>query len=374
MELSIETVRSKSALKEFIYLPRNTPNGRNNWVPPIWSDEFAFHDPKANPTLHDCITERWLVRRNGRAVGRVMGIIHKGYNSTHKERTGRFYALECVEDPAVSSLLLSTVEKWARDHGMENIIGPFGFSDKDPEGIQIEGFEHRPVVATATNAPFLESLIQRGGYLKFKDCLVYRLDVPDETPELYTKVAERVIRQYGLKSLEFTSRIQLRKQVIPVFRLLNEAYRNIYGFVPLSEAEMKKLRDTYLPILNPRYVKMLVDTSGTPAAFVIAVPDFSEGLQKANGNLLPFGFLKIFSSMRRTRQLDLLLGAVRPDLQGKGLTAALAVMLFRDARKGGFAFMDSHLVLESNTRMRAELERIGGYCYKRYRIFEKKLV
>ncbi|MFM7725121.1 MAG: hypothetical protein ACKO7B_00330, partial [Flavobacteriales bacterium] len=195
-----------------------------------------------------------------------------------------------------------------------------------------------------------------------------------ETPELYTKVAERVIRQYGLKSLEFTTRIQLRKQVIPVFRLLNEAYRNIYGFVPLSEAEMKKLRDTYLPILNPRYVKMLVDTSGTPAAFVIAVPDFSEGMQKANGKLLPFGFLKIFSSMRRTRQLDLLLGAVRPDLQGKGLTAALAVMLFRDARKGGFAFMDSHLVLESNTRMRAELERIGGYCYKRYRIFEKKLV
>lgn len=371
--LKILKVETKTELREFIHFTERRPNGRKNWVPPIWSDEHAFHDPSKNPSIALCRTERWLAKRSGVTVGRIMGIIHDQYNKEHGEKSARFFGLECDDDQETAHYLLDIVETWAKEHGMDRIIGPFGFSDKDPEGIQIEGLEHRPVIATATNAQYLSRLVESKGYDKFKDCLVYRLDLPDKNPDSYEKIARRVMQHYGLRSIHFNSRWKLRSHVVPVFRLLNEAYKDIYGFVPMSEKEMKKLRDSYLPILDPKFVKLLENNYGEPVAFVIAVPDFSEGLQKCRGRLFPFGFLKIFKSMRKTHQLDLLLGAVRPDLQGKGITAALAVQLFSDARRAGFRFLDSHLVLESNERMRSELERIGGVIYKRYRIYSKNL-
>ena len=145
------------------------------------------------------------------------------------------------------------------------------------------------------------------------------------------------------------------------------------GFVPLSEKEMKKLSSQYLPLLDPHFVKVVVNGKNELIAFIIAVPDFSDGLKKSKGRLLPFGFLEVFAAMKKTQQLNLLLGAVHPDYQGKGLTALLGISLFEAARKRNFTFCDSHLILETNTKMRSEMERIGGIVYKRYRIFQKVL-
>jgi GNAT superfamily N-acetyltransferase len=316
---------------------------------------------------------RWLAVKDGQTAGRIMGIIHDEYNRLHDEKTARFFGLECIDDRETAGALLRTAEQWARNQGMERIIGPFGFSDKDPEGLQVEGFEHLPVIATATNAPYLEKLVTGEGYAKLTDCVVYRVPVPASTPENYFRIGERIKERSGIQVLGFSSRIKLRPFVMPVFRLINETYKDLLGFIPLTEKEMKKLADQYLPILDPRYVKLVLDAGQRPIAFVIAVPDFSEGLRQARGRLFPFGFLKVFASMKRTKQLDLLLGAVLPQWQGKGVTTLLAIELLKDVRSGGFTYMDSHLILETNRRMRAEVERIGGTVYKRYRIYCKGL-
>lgn len=348
-------------------------NDRPNRVPPLAGEERTFHDPRRNSALRHCRVARFIAWKGDRPVGRIMGIIHAPHNAAHGERTARFHQFDCVNDAAVACLLLGEVEQWARAEGMDRIIGPFGYSDKDPQGLQVEGFAHLPVIATPTNPHWLPPLVEACGFDKLTDAVSYRVDVPADAPPLHARIAERVMRGGRFRMLRLTTRRELKPWIVPVLRLVNEGYTGLLGFEPMSEEEMRQLADQYLPVLDPAFVKVLVDEQERPAAFVVAAPDMSEGLRRANGRLFPFGWWHILRAMRRSRQLDLLLGAVRPDLQGRGLACALGVALLEEARGRGLTHVDSHLVLETNLRMRAELERLGGTVRKRYRIYQKAL-
>lgn len=369
----VEEVHDARALKRYIRLPGHLPGQRPNYVPPVWADERAFHDPLRNKALAGCEVVRFVAWQGRACTGRIMGIIHHGHNEQHGERTARFYQLDVVDNKAVSAALLTAVEQWARKHGMQRIIGPFGLSDKDPQGVQVEGFEHLPVVATPTNPAFLPAHIEAMGYVKESDAVVYNTPIPQEMPALYRKVAERLAATGEFHLAPIASRRDLKPWVLPVLRLVNEAYGGLLGFTAMTEAEMRKLAKQYMPVLDPQLVKVVVDKQGCVAAFVVGVPDMSEGLRRAGGRLFPFGFIHVLCAMRRSRQLDLLLGAVRPGLQGRGLTCLLANELLDTARKRGFVRMDSHLVLETNHRMRMEVERLGGTIWKRYRVYGKDL-
>lgn len=371
MQTTLRPVRTASDLRRFIALPFELPDRRPNAVPPLLADEREAHDPRKNPQLAHCTVERWIAWRGDRPVGRIMGIIHHGYNAKHGERTARFFQLECVRDAEVVRALIGAVEQWAREQGMDRVIGPFGFSDKDPQGLQVEGFEHLPVIATPTNPAWLPPLVEACGYSGFEDMVSYRLDIPERLPERYYAVADRSLRHFGLHRVPIRSKRELKPWVVPVLRLVNATYGDLLGFAPMSEAEMHALAKKYMFILQPELVQLIADAHNEPVAFVIASPDMSEGLQRANGKLFPFGFLHILRAMKRSTQLDLLLGAVRPDLQGKGLTAALGIGLFSVARQRGLTHLDSHLVMQRNTKMCAELERIGAVVWKRYRVYAK---
>jgi GNAT superfamily N-acetyltransferase len=372
-EVGVKRVEGEKNLRRYVFLPERLRGQRPNYVPPIWSDEHAFHDPDRNTALKDCNTVRFLAWQNGRCRGRIMGLVHQGHNRLHGEHTARFYQLDAEDDPEVSRALLSAVERWAREQGMERIIGPFGLSDKDPQGAQVQGFGHLPVIATPANPDFLPGHIEACGYAKFSDALSYRTPITGRLPVLYERIAERLGKSGEFRLVAFRSSRALRPWVVPVLRLVNETYRDLLGFVPMMEAEMAKLAKQYMPVLDPGLVKVVVDRAGEPAGFVVGVPDMSEGVRRANGRLFPFGFIHVMRAMRRSRQLDLLLGAVRPDLQGRGITCLLAKELLSTAHQRGFTHMDSHLVLETNLRMRAEVERLGGVEWKRYRVYVKDI-
>ena len=373
MSLRIIEVVGKLDLDRYIRLPSVLPDRRPNYVPPIWSDERTFHDSAKNPDLRACDVVRYLAWSDGRAVGRIMGIVHHPYNALHGERTARFYQLDCVNGPTVASALLKAVERWAIEQGMDRIIGPFGTSDKDPQGLQVEGFEHLPVLATPSNPAYLPGLVEAEDYTKLMDAVVYQLAIPNELPAVYVRISDRLLNSGRFRLLSFTSKRQLKPWIVPVLRLVNDTYQDLLGFVPMDEAGMRKLAGQYLPVLDAAFVKVVVDEQDLPVAFVVAMPDMSAGIQRAKGKLLPLGWWYIMQAMRRSKQLDLFLGAVRRDLQGRGLTGVLAVHLMAEARKRGFTVMDSHLVLETNLRMRAELERLGGAIRKRYRIYQKAI-
>jgi hypothetical protein len=349
MDIAIREVTKREDLKEFIFLPEKIHRKHSTWVPPIYVDEWKYFDPKHNRSFSHCDVILLLATKEGQTSGRIMGVINQKYNEIRREKTVRFGYLETWEDEEVVRALLERVEEWARKHGMTKIIGPYGFTDQDPEGFLIEGFEHRATIATYCNFEWMPRMVEALGYSKDVDYFVYKLDVPKEFPEFYKKIYERVKKKGNFEVLEFKNKRKLKPWIKPVLNLMNECYMesNIYGYAPLDEKEME--------------------------AFVVGIPDMTEGIQRARGRLFPFGFLKILRAAKKTKQLDLLLGAIKEQYRGLGLDVLMGVKMIMAAREAGMEMMDTHHELEENVRVRAEMEKMGGRIYKKFRIYKKLL-
>lgn len=373
-EITVQEVKSKKELKEFIHLPAAIHQNHLNWVPPIYIDEWEFFNPKKNKSFQSCDTILLLAYQNNKVVGRIMGIIHHKYNEKHQENRARFAFFETWNDEDVATALIQSIENWARKKGMNQLIGPLAFSDKDPQGMLIEGFDEPAVIASNCNFPYQAELIDKNGYTKEVDLVVYQIKIPDPIPEFYQKIYERAVGlNHGLHVLEFTSRRKVKPYIHPVLQLLNRTFTEIFGFIPFTEAEMDDFANRYLFLINPRFIKVVINNENEVVAFVIGMSHIGEGIQKAKGYLFPFGIFKIFAAGRKSKQLNLLLGGIDPAYRGKGLDVLMGVKMLKSATAQGKTIIDSHLELENNIKVRAEMERMGGRVYKRYRIFGKAL-
>jgi hypothetical protein len=371
--IHLREVTQYKALKTFIKLPYKIHKSHKEWLPPLVTDEYKIFDKKKNHSFDHCDTIMYLAYKNGEVVGRIMGIINHTYNTGHAENNVRFCSLECFDDAEVFDKLIQAIEVWGKEKNMDTIVGPLGFSDKDPQGFLIEGFDD-PMTVMVTNCSFeyMISHTERNGYAKKIDLFQYRIELEDKTPEIYLKIAERV-QQRGFEILEFTESSEIKPYVKTVFELINQSYTDIYGFSPLDDTEATEFSNRFLPLLNPNYIKLIKDKEGIVVAFVVAMPNISKGFKKANGRILPFGFIHILKALKSATQLDMLLGCVRQKYRNSGLDALMTVALFDSARKGNLTVMDSHLTMEDNVKMRAAYERMNHTIYKKYRIFEKAL-
>jgi hypothetical protein len=372
MHVQVKPVSGRRELRQFIYLPAHIHRDHHGWVPPIYMDEWRFFRPKKNKAFSYCDTTLASAYRNGRLAGRIMGIINRRCNEIRKANTARFGFLECYEDEEVAHALLDYIEDWARKKDMNKIIGPMGFTDLDPEGFLVEGFEHQPTIATYYNFEYILRFLESKGYAKEVDYVVYKVEVPDKIPELYEKVSQRLSTRRGFKLVEFTKRKEMKPYVQEIVALMNETFQDLYGYVPLDEEEAADVAKRYLPVLDPRFVKT-VRADNQTVAFVLGIPNMNEGIRKAKGRLFPFGIFKIMLAARKSKQLDLLLGAIKQDYRGRGLDVLMGAAMMRSALNAGFELIDSHHELETNTSIRAEMERVGGQVYKRLRIFQKDL-
>jgi ribosomal protein S18 acetylase RimI-like enzyme len=373
MSVQISLVSSKRDLRQFIYLPEKIHRDHEGWVHPLYADEFSFFSRSRNPAFHNCDTVLALAHNNRQVSGRIMGIINHAANERNGQFHARFCFLEAYPDGETACALLGFIENWAVGKGMHKLVGPLGFSDKDPQGMMVEGFGQLPVIATNMNFAWMNKLLAAHGYRKEIDLVSYLVHVPDNIPAYLLKSCERIERNCHLKLMEFSRKKELKPWIIPIFRLINETYQPIYGFMPLSESEMKELARRYLPVLNPAFIKVVADNDNSPVAFLIAMPELSQGIRRAHGRIWPFGWIHILREARRSKLLTMLLGAIHPEQRGKGIDALMAVRLLQSAQKAGLTLIDSHLVMETNTRMRAEYERIGGTIHKRFRIYAKTL-
>jgi hypothetical protein len=374
MGIVVKPVSTRQDMRKFIHLPAKIHKGHKNWIPPLYSDEWDFFNSKKNKSFEYSSVVMLLAYRGRKVVGRIMGIIHHKYNEMHGERNGRFNYLETWDDREVIEVLLKHVEDWALKEGMEKIVGPLAFSDKDPQGYLIQGFDEPISIATHCNYEYLIGHLEALGYQKDVDLVVYKILIPDETLKLHRLVTERVFRNNpGFKLLEFTRRKDLKPWIRPIFTLINETFTEIYGFMPFTLEEMDDFANRYLLIMDPRLIKAVVDEKQDPVSFVIAMPDISKGIKRSRGYILPIGILHILIAGRRTKQLNLLLGAVRPDYQNRGLDIVVGAAVLESARKQKMKFLDSHLEMETNTRVRAEMEHMDGKVYKTYRVFGKSL-
>jgi hypothetical protein len=374
MDIEIIEVKSRRHLRTFIYLPAKIHKTHKNWVPPIYIDDRNFFNPRKNRSFSYCDTILLLAMRGRKPAGRIMGIINHKYNEAHNERDGRFCFMETYNEPDIAQALLRAVEKWALLKNMTRMVGPLGFSDKDPQGMLIEGFDQPMVIATNCNFPYQVTLIENEGYIKHIDLVVYKLYTPDEIPDFYKEIYKRVIKNNNICIHDFTSRRELKPFIRPVLGLVNQTFMDIYAFIPMDEKEMDDYAKRYLSILDPRFIKVVTNNYNEAIAFIVGMPDISRGIKSCKGHIFPFGLFKILYYQKRTKQLNLLLGGIRDDCQNIGIDAVMGVRMIEEAHKAGLKYIDSHLELENNTKMRAEMERMNGKVYKKYRIYKKDLV
>jgi hypothetical protein len=371
-EVIIKEVITKGDKRDFIYLPKIVHRNNPNWLPPIYDDEWKLFDQKNNKSYLYADTVLYLAYRDKKIVGRVMGIINRRYNEIHNEQHGRFCFMECYDDQDIVHSLIHKVEIWAREKGMIKLVGPLGFSDKDPQGFQIEGFELPKFIVCPTNDKYLPEMIEKEGYEKNRDLVNYLAKVPDQLPEIYDKILSRVSVNNDYRLVEFNSKKELKNYIIPVLELMNQTFEEIYGFVPLDDQEKKEIADRYMIILNPKFIKVVESSDGV-VGFAIGIPDISDAVRRSGGKLLPFGIFRILRDLKRSKKLLMLLGGVRKSYRGKGLDVLMAAKMLQACMLNKMDLIDLHLILENNTRMRAECERIGGEVIKRFRIYQKDL-
>lgn len=375
MSITIKEVITTAELDTFIYLPEKIHHGHANWLYPLYIDEEKFFSKERNPAFKHNATILLLAYIDGIPVGRIMGIVPHSFNKQNQVQTARFSYFECYESKAVFDALLHAVEAWAKQNGCTNLVGPMGFSDKEPQGFVTKGFDAPTMMVTNCSYEFMKHFILENNYDPYVELCEYDVPLTPEVADRYKKFTQRVEQNHKIVVHEFTSTRQVKKFVRPVFNLINETYKNIYGFTAVTEAEMDEFGKRFLPLLNPALIKIITDEGGGVIAFVIGMADLSEGIQKARGRLLPFGWYHIYRASKRSDRLVLLLGAVDKRMQDKGLNAVLASRLLTSALASGFKVMDSHLIMRTNTKMRGEIERLEGHkMYKEYTIYTKDLV
>jgi hypothetical protein len=301
-----------------------------------------------------------------------MGIIHNQYNKLRNENTARFGYFDSIDNQEVAHAMFLFIQNWARQQGIALLVGPYGFSDKDIQGLLIEGFDHLPLIDSACNPPYIIKLVENEGFMKEIDCMTYKFSVNLALPELYYRIVQRTNYSNNISLIEFDSRKQLKPYIIPVLQLVNKTYDHLYGFVPMSDTEIQELASRYLPIIDPRFVK-LIEKNGEVIAFIVAIPNLTVGIRKSRGYLFPIGIFQILIASKKSRQLDLMLGALRRDYQGTGLEVVMGISLIESARKADFKYLETHLILEDNIKMRSEFERLKVPVYKRFRVYRKEI-
>ena len=377
MAITIKKVTNKSELKKFIRLNYELYKNNPYSVPDLYDDMLNTFNKKKNAAFEFCDADYFLAYKDNELVGRVAAIINHKANSVWNKKEVRFGWIDFIDDQEGSGALIKAVEEWGKERGMEYIQGPLGFTDFDAEGMLVEGFDQLSTMATTYNYPYYPEHMERLGFGKDADWLEFKIYIPDAIPEKHQRISELIQRKYNLKVKKYTSAKKIARDYgQAIFELMNEAYSPLYGYSPLSQGQIDQYVKMYLPIVDLRMVTLITDADDKLIAVGISMPSLSEALQKAKGRMLPFGWyylLKALFMKRRAKMLDLLLVAVKPEYQNKGVNALLFSDLIPIYQKLGFIFAESNPELEMNGKVQAQWEYFKTEQHKRRRAFVKKI-
>lgn len=353
--IELRRIEGRRALSRFVQFAIDLYKGNACYVPPIISMEVDTFDPDKNPALQFCDSIFYLAFRDGIPVGRIAGFINRRSNEKFSTRICRFCWVDFIDDREVSRTLLDAIASWGKSHGMDTIVGPLGPTDIDNEGCLVEGFDQLPTTANSYNAPYYRNHFEAYGMTLDATWFEYRMDMPEAIPEKHLRVAEIARNRYGLRVFADTDAKHIAKHWgKKIFHLMNEAYAQIYGFTELTEEQIDYYIKLYLPQVPLSLVRLVADQDDNLIAFGISIPSLSRAQQKAKGHMFPFGWLYMLSAMYRkggTDTVDLLLMAVRPDYQGKGVNALLFTELIPEYQRWGFKYVETNCELTTNKQV-----------------------
>ncbi len=373
MSIVLKEVQTKSDLKQFIKFQFKLYQDNPYWVPPLISDELKTFLRDKNPAYDFCEAKYWLAYRNDEIVGRVAGIINHKFNEKWNQKAVRFGWIDFIDDEEVSGSLFAAVENWGKEKGLETIHGPLGFTDFDPEGLLIEGYNEVSTFGSIYNDPYYEKHIEKLNYVKDADWIEFRVDAPTKLNEKVARIADVVAKRNNLRVLKVKKAKELLPYAKEIFHLINEAYKQLYGFVELTDKQIDMYVKAYFGFIKPEYVPVILDENNRVAAFGVTMPSLSKAMQKAKGKLFPFGLFHLLGAMKNNPEIDLYLTAVRVDLQDKGINSMLMNETAKLIIENKIKFVETNRELEENAKIQAQWRFYNSRQHKRRRCYKKSI-
>jgi len=371
--ISIVEATSKADLKKFVKFPFTLYKNSPYWVPPIINDELATFDKDKNPIFKDAEARFFLAYKQNKIVGRVAAIVNWIEIKDQKVKKMRFGWFDFIDDKEVSKALLTKVEEIGKQHQLEYMEGPVGFSNLDKVGVLIEGFEHIGNMITWYNHPYYADHYISEGFVKEKEYLENKFPFANAKPEFFARIQALIKKRYQLREINFTKTKDVMPMADKMFDLFNESYASLASFVPINDIQKEHFKKKYISFINPEYIKFVVDKDDNLVAFSIVMPSFSRALQKAKGKLLPFGAYHLLQAKKHSKDVIFYLIGVHPDYQNKGVTAIIFNEYYKTFKEKGIENCIRTPELEENTAIRLLWKNFDPKIFKRRRTYRKEL-
>ena len=377
MSVEIKEVTTRHQLRTFVNFPEKLYKDNPYYVPPLVFDQMDTLDQKKGAAQEFCDSKLYLAYKDGELVGRVAAIVNHKANEQWNHKEVRFGWIDFIDDREVSQALMDKVEEFGRSYGMESIVGPLGFTDFDPEGMLVDGFDVLSTMALIYNFPYYNDHMAAMGFEKDADWIEYKVTIPEECPERWDRMFNIISQRTNCHLRQLTRKI-VRKEDYghKVFKCINDCYKDLYNFTVLPDHMAEKYLGFYLSILDLRYLSMVENEKGDLVAFGITMPSIARALQKSRGKLFPFGWWPILKSLmiKHEEGSEMLLVGVHPDYQNSGINSLLFMDIFKKFHKMGVVWAESNAILEDNLKNQMQFRDFNPECKKRRRSYIKKLV
>lgn len=375
-EVTIKEVKTKRELREFVQFSIDLFQGNPYYCPPIIIDEINTFNPKSNPAHEVCDFVTYMAYRDGKIVGRIAGIVNHRANEAWGVKKCRFGWFDFIDDYEVFKALLDAVAAWRKSRGMECLNGPVGFTDFDKQGLLIEGFDHSAPMASLYTHPYYIKHYERYGLTKEADWIEYQIQNPKEAPERMRRLVELIENRYKLRTIKVKNTRELTKRYgYSYFDVLDQAYQKLYNYQPMTPRQKRYYCKMYFPLLNFDFVTMVANEADEIIAVGVGMPSLSEALRKCRGRLFPFGWYHLLKALKAKKMtdFDLLLIAVRPDYQDKGVTALIFNEMAPYFDKYGIKRVETTAILETNSKSLANFADLERIQHKRRRAYIKAI-
>jgi ribosomal protein S18 acetylase RimI-like enzyme len=367
---------NRQRMDDFIKVAKIIYKGCEQYVPDLDSDVRNLFKPEKNPGMKFSIIQPFVAYKDKVPVGRIVGIINSKANDTWKRKNVRFSMIEFIDDLEVSKELIDTVCKWGADQGMDTIHGPLGITDFDKEGMLVEDFNMMGSINTLYNPEYYPRHMEKLGFSKEVDWVQIHINIPQEIPGRYSRVAQYAKEQMGLRVIKVNNDLVYRQGYgKKVFDLLNEAYAPLFGFSKLSDEQIDHFLHTYLKIIDKKLIPVVVNAQNEVVGVAITMGSLSKSMRKANGSLFPMGWYHLLKALKWKPEdnAEMLLIAVRPDLQGLGINALFFDDLIPIYNSYGFKWAETGPQLEDNIRELSQWKPLKPQLVKRRRCYKKDI-
>lgn len=377
MSITVREISGRRELRKFVQFNIDLYKGNPYKVPPLVSDEIATFTPSKNPAFEFCDAVQFMAYDGKKPVGRIAGIINHNLNTKTGKKEARFGFVDFIDDRQVSDALFDAVEEWARGKGMEHLTGPLGFTDMDPEGLLVEGYDQVGTMATIYNYPYYVDHILRRGFTAESEWVEFHCVVPPVMSEKHLRIAEIVRKKYRLRSVikDYKSIKKLARDYgRQLFELINLAYKDLYGYATLTPRQIEHYVKMYIPIVRLKHISVIVDEHNNVVGVGIVMPSMTHALQKSHGRFFPFGFIHLLKALKgKNDTIDLLLVAIHPDYQNLGANAILFEDILPHFIADGVKYVETNPELLTNNKVQQQWQYFEHHLNKRRRAYTKRI-